>query len=66
MPNTVQTHIKNKDAYVDIRKKDYYLGEFDVPKKVTIFHVDINKQKSLINHLGLMLDEHIIISERVS
>lgn len=60
--------IKNKFKIISIENTvmKTLLEKVDKPKKVTIFHVEINKKKSLINHLGLVLDEKIIIAERIN
>ena len=42
------------------------LNKVENPEKVTSYHVDIDNQKYLINQLGLILDEHIIIAKRIN
>lgn len=42
------------------------LKRVDSPKRLTSFHIELDGEKSLINQLGLVLDEHIIIAEKCS
>jgi len=56
---------KFKVVNVEKFKMENILKKVDSPERLTNFHVDINGEKSLINQLGLILDEYIIIAERI-
>ncbi len=40
------------------------LKQVDSPTRLTNYHVDINGEKSLINQIGLILDEYLIIAKK--
>ena len=40
------------------------LKKVNSPTRITNYHVDINGEKSLINQIGLILDEYLIIAKK--